>query len=288
MTEAPAVVDAHMHLWAIPTNPWYAHLQPFAEQVGAPHLYADFTYPDYAAAAQGVRPEALVHVSATTTPGTFLEEARWIDEVADAAGLNLVTVGTIDPDSDADRVVADLERQATSPRFRGIRVFPALDTAHPAVPVVLDWLAEHDHVFDLVCDPSSAADWLALLARYPDLRVAVEHTGSPDLLSADGFAAWSEALTALSRRPGLACKLTGLGMLSGALDAERLRPWIDRTFAVMGPDRVLFGSNMPIESMAGSFADWIEITLAAAGGLSAAEADRFLAGNARDLYRIDA
>jgi L-fuconolactonase len=80
-----------------------------------------------------------VHVSAVTKPRSYLDETAWLDALADAHDLEVI-VGTVDPALSEKEIVADLERQARSPRFRSVRVLYDLGPDSPAARVVLDWL----------------------------------------------------------------------------------------------------------------------------------------------------
>ncbi len=280
------VVDAHVHQWSITENEWYTALRPFAEQVGTPSLYADFLPADYRAAAGDLRVEQFVHVSATTAPRAYLDETRWVEALAEREDLDLVIVGSVDPGLDPAAIVADLEHQARSPRFRGIRVLTGLEPESDAAAAILSWLDRGGYVFDLVTQPEAMERWLDVLAGHPELSVALEHTGWPGATDADGFAEWRTAIRACARRPGIACKVTGLGMATADLSVRTLRPWIETAIDEFGWDRVMFGSNMPIETMAGTYGQWIDTVRTLLADASETEQHRFYTDTAERTYRI--
>src|SRR5699024_3198497 len=232
----------------------------------------------------GLDVHAFVHVSATTAPGAYLEEVAWVDALANESDLDLVMIGTIDPESSSEEIQADLDAQATFSRFRGARVFPGIAPDAPAADPLLAWLEGSDKIFDLVTDPSRAAQWAEKLREYPNLRVALEHTGSPAPGEEGGFAAWKAGMKALADVPGLMCKLTGLGMAMMDLGEQALRPWIEESIDIFGFDRVMFGSNVPIETMAGTYAQWIDTLDVVLTGASEGERARFYERNARGFY----
>ncbi|MBP8139604.1 MAG: amidohydrolase family protein, partial [Burkholderiales bacterium] len=51
-----------------------------------------------------------------------------------------------------------------------------------------------------------------------------------------------------------------------------------------GPHRLLWGSDWPVVDLAGGFDRWRAITIEALAGLSAAERDAVLGGNAERVY----
>ena len=282
------IVDAHMHFWSVTDNDWYAALKPFAEQVGSDTLFADFLPDDYTAAAPEVDVQSFVHVSATTTPRMYLDETRWVNQLADDHGLSLGIVGSIDPTLPANEMLADLDAQASSAtrRFRGVRVFPGLDPDLPAATVLLDWLETHDFLFDLVAQPDAMANWTEKLTQRPDLRTVVEHTGWPSAVDEAGFDHWRTAIGELATRTDALCKVTGLGMATMELSESTLRPWVEGAIDAFGWDRVAFGSNMPIETIAGSYRQLIDSMEAILGHCSDSERERFYLSNARRSYRL--
>lgn len=280
------VVDAHMHFWNVEDKDWYPALKPFAEQVQKESLYSNFLLSDYTDAAQGLDVQGLVHVSATTAKRSYLDEGRWIDSLASENKLNLVQIGTVDPQLSHEEIVNDLEEQATSDRFRGVRVFPGLDPDDPAGAAILNWLSEHDMVFDLVTQPEAMDRWVAKLKNYPGLSVVLEHTGWPSDVGDDGFRVWQQGMSTLARETDLSCKITGLAMATMSLSEGVLRPWIEGAIDAFGWDRVIFGSNMPIESIGGTFADWIQTVDAVVSSASETEKENFYVSNAMRLYRL--
>lgn len=281
-------MDAHVHFWSVRDHDWYAALEPYAEQVGSTTLYSDFLPDAYRETASGVTVQSFVHVSATTTTRTFRDEAVWVNSLADHHGLSLGIIGSIDPTSPADEIIADLDFQAeaTSRRFRGARVFPGLDPDEPSTTVLLDWLESHDLVFDLVIMPGTTRAWIDKLAAYPDLRTVIEHTGSPTGTDSESVEHWRSGMHELAQRTDALCKVSGLGMTTMDLSAPALRPWIDGAIDAFGWDRVAFGSNMPIETIAGSYRQLVDSLESIIGGCSASERERFYASNARHFYRL--
>ena len=280
------VVDAHMHLWSVTDHAWYPALSRLAEQLDRPDLFRDFVVSDYTEAAGEFTVGGFVHVSATTAERVYLEEQRWVEALAERAGLNLVTIGTVDPTLSSAEIVADLEKQAQSPRFRGVRVLYDFEPDSSAADTVLRWLDEGGYVFDLVTQPQGMTGWLAALKRYPDLTVVLEHCGWPRSTEAADFAQWYEAIRACAEQTNALCKISGLGMVTGDLSEPTLRPWIEGAIDQFGWKRVSFGSNMPIETLGGSYRQLVASFEQIVGEASNADQKAFYADNARHFYKL--
>jgi predicted TIM-barrel fold metal-dependent hydrolase len=281
-----SVLDSHLHFWQVSEHNWYPELRQMAHQLGDDALYSDFLVDDYRAAAGNLPVDRFVHVSATTKPRAYLEETRWVSALADRHGLDLVLVGTVDPSLPEAAIVQDLDRQAASPRFRGARVLSEFPPDSRAAAVVLHWLQDHGMVFDLVTGPAGMPTWLETLSGYPDLPIVLEHTGWPSATDAEARAAWLAAITSCARQTGALCKISGLGMTTLSLSEHALRPWVEQTIETFGWDRVCFGSNIPIEHMAGAYRELRGSLGAILSEASASERARFYRTNAERVYRF--
>lgn len=278
------VVDAHLHLWDL-NHPWYPGLQAFAEDVGKPDLYSDFGLDDYAAAAVGFPVEQYVHVSAVTAPRAYLDELRWVSKVAADRRVDMRFVGSVDPTLSAQDICADLDAQAAiTPEFRGVRVLYGFEPDSQAARTVLRWLDDHDLVFDLTAHPETMDGWLRTLADFPNLSVVLEHTGWPTATDTEAFTAWRRGITTCAEKTSASCKISGLGMTTGVLSAETLRPWVEPVVDAFGWDRAIFGSNIPIEHIGGRYVDLVDSLNTIIGDEPADEQDRFYRRNALGVY----
>lgn len=280
------VIDSHMHLLDVTQHDWYPGLKQMADAYALPHLYQDFLLEDYRTAAGDITIDKFVHVSATTKSRAYLDETEWSTTLADNAQLDMVHIGTVDPSLPATGIVADLEAQASSPRFRGVRVLGDLEPGSHAAGTILSWLAEHGQIFDLVTAPAEMTAWLRTLASYPELTVVLEHTGWPSGTDEAARTEWEDALQRFASETNSACKISGLGMTTVDLSESALRPWIEYAFQTLGWDRVMFGSNMPIETMAGSYTDYLATLRAILAEAGPQQQQKFWADNAERIYRF--
>lgn len=275
------VIDAHAHWWRLSEHDWYPGLPAWADALPpgvGDGFNRDFDVTDHRAAAP-FAVDGWVHVSAVTAPGTYLDEAAWVEQHAAEHGAEIRLVGTVDPALPPDEIRAHLDAQAQSSRFAGVRVLYGFEPDSPAVPVVLEWLAAHDRVLDLVSHPAQADAWLRALAPYDGLRVVLEHTGWPE--SASHVDAWRAALSRFAATP-MVCKLSGLGMVLMDTSTQALRPWVEGALEAFGTERLLFGSNMPIDTMGGDYAQLVDSLTTLVGGPE--EQPGFWGANAAAAY----
>jgi L-fuconolactonase len=142
-------------------------------------------------------------------------------------------------------------------------------------------------VYDLLIKPAQLDAALGLVAGHPDVRFVLDHGAKPAI--ADGaFEPWANELGRLALLPNLACKLSGLVTEAGAgWTAAQIEPYITHLLNCFGPQRLLFGSDWPVCTLAASFADVAQLARAAlAARLSDGELDAVLYANAVAQYRL--
>ncbi|MFV0644476.1 MAG: amidohydrolase family protein [Sphingomonadaceae bacterium] len=110
-----------------------------------------------------------------------------------------------------------------------------------------------------------------LARRFPETPIVLNHCGGilrirdyaerPDI-----YAAWKAGISNLATCPNVMVKLSGLGMRISGFDFDRRetppssdiladawRPWVEHCLEAFGPDRVMYGSNFPVDKGSYSF-----------------------------------
>ncbi len=216
-----------------------------------------------------------------------IEETEYLLGLADATPWIAAVVGWIDfTDPDHRR---HLERWSRHTKFRAVR--PMLqdipDTAW-ALREEFDWayraLQEYDLHFEFLGTPRHLDTAAALIRRYPDLRVVLDHALKPQIRD-HAFEPWASQMTELARQTTAVCKLSGLVTESrpGWTLAD-LKPYVDHVIAAFGPDRVMWGSDWPVVNLNASYDSWRAVTQALVGAHPGAS--QILGGTAVRVYRI--
>ncbi|NBD29273.1 MAG: amidohydrolase family protein [Alphaproteobacteria bacterium] len=256
-------IDAHHHLWDLSAvhYPWLM-AQGVERFFGDPApIQRDYLLDEYRRDAAGF--SASVHIQVGAEDGWA--EAQWVQSVAAAApDWPLAQVAFCDlaaPDRDAQ-----LDRLQTLPSLRGVRQIVGRAPGEDAVTgtnALLDdpRFAEGLRVvgarglsFDLQLIPELYEAMARVLDIAPDTPVALCHAGSPHDRSAAGLRDWADRLRLLSQRPGITCKLSGLGMFDHDWTADSIRPIVETVLDQFGPARVMFGSNFPVDSLTSDYA----------------------------------
>jgi L-fuconolactonase len=275
LTPQPRRIDAHQHYWRIGRGD-YGWIAP-----GTP-LYADFLPADLAPlnAAAGIDGTIVVQAAPTVA------ESEWLLELAAGEPSILGVVGWApldEPDSPA------LDRLGAAPACVGVR--PMLQDLpddwieRRVATATLVRVAEHGLVLDVLARPAQLAHAVRALERAPELVAVVDHLGKPDYSAEIGD--WAAAICALAARPNTHCKLSGLITEAGrGWSREQFRGHAELALHAFGADRVLFGSDWPVCTAAGTHAQVVELAEWLAGELDPPGRDAVFGGNAARIYRV--
>ena len=84
------------------------------------------------------------------------------------------------------------------------------------------------------------------------------------------------------------CKLSGLVTEASWADwrGSDVPRYGARLLELFGPDRLMFGSDWPVCTLAASYAEVLDVARAGVAGLAAAEREAVFAGTARRFYGL--
>jgi L-fuconolactonase len=287
MTLRPTrVVDAHVHLWDPARADWYPYLSGRQQlDIGdVSGMARRFDVATYFAESSGWNVEKLVNVAAATG-GHSVDETLELDRRAGADGHPDAIVGGIIPTASVSEAVKLLDRQMEASRFCGVRPMGVWDEALPPDDV-LRAIAERGLLFELMQHPDQLHGAAARLGSFDDLPVVVEHTGWPRTADEVEFALWKSGMEALAGvGENVVCKLSGLAMPLGSMDAAAFAPWLEHAIETFGVDRCMFASNFPVDGMHGTFDELYTAYETITAGFDEPTRDKLFAGNAERVYR---
>ena len=87
------------------------------------------------------------------------------------------------------------------------------------------------------------------LSDFPDIPVVIDHAGCPYDQSDSGLRIWKRSLTSLAALPNLHIKLSGFGMYDKNWSSESTQIIFDTILENFNPNRIMWGSNFPVERL---------------------------------------
>lgn len=276
------IVDAHHHLWdlTVRDQAWTGDL---------PALRRSFLLPELEplAAEAGVTATVLVQtVHAVDETPEMLALADTSELVAGVVGWTDVTVPTF-----GERL-SDLLSGPGGRYLVGIRhqVQELPDGAWLTQPETLRGLrqlASAGLAFDLIVRRDQLPDCVAVARAVPELSFVLDHLGKPRIATHE-MEPWATHVRTLAECPNVSCKLSG--MLTEADVANwkvaDLRPYAEVVLEAFGPDRVMFGSDWPVSTLAAEYAQVVDTAKELTADLADGERDAVLGGTATKIYGL--
>jgi L-fuconolactonase len=282
MTERFRVIDAHQHFWDLAKvdYPW------LTTELGSIHRTFDVADVEPDVAASQVDDVILVQAAGSyaDTDAMIAIADRWERVVGIVAWLPL---------EDPAEAARALERYRRDSRIVGIR-HQIHDEPDP------DWILQ-DSVFEglrLVERAGLAYDVVSVLPRhlehvprlaaaFPNLQVVIDHLAKPAIADR-GWEPWASLLTAAAAAPNVTAKLSGLDTAAGPdYGASDLEPYVQHALAQFGADRLMFGSDWPVSTLAGGYARWWDVVAEVLVPLTVDERTAIYAGTAARVYAIN-
>jgi L-fuconolactonase len=278
------LIDAHHHVWdlAVRDQPWIAgdKMAPIRRSFGIDEIAAE-------AKVSGIAGTVVVQTVAE------IAETEELLELAESTPLVLGVVGYVD--LAAPDVGEQLDRLLARPSgswLVGIRslVQDEPDPAwlqRPAVTNGLREVARRGLTYDLLIRPHQLEAAVRAVTDVAEGRFVVDHLAKPAIASG-AWEPWATGLTALAARGNVLAKLSG--MVTEATWATwtptDLRPYVDHALSAFGSDRLLFGSDWPVCTLAAPYGKVVAAVENLVGRLSTDERAAVLGRTAAAVYRL--
>ncbi len=118
--------------------------------------------------------------------------------------------------------------------------------------------------------------------------MVVDHIAKPPI-AAGRMNGWAEDMARVAKIPAVFCKLSGMITEAdpGGWKAEHLRPFVAHVLNLFGPGRLMFGSDWPVCTLAGSWKEVLAAFTQCIGPQSVAVREKLLGGTAAAFYRLE-
>ena len=280
---AIVILDTHLHLIYLNklSYPWLAEFEA---------LHKDASYDSYAVLAKRVGICGVLHMEVDVAESDIEAESAMVGELM-STGDNLLkgAISACRPES--DNFSAFLERSHANSNIKGFRrvlhVVPNETSTSTLFRNNVKRLSGTQLTFDLCVLAEQLPLAIALVDHCPDVTFVLDHCGVPDV-KAESLEPWLTHLRELARRDNVYAKISGV-VAYGNPDTWSLadiRPYIEHTIDAFGWQRVVWGSDSPVCTLAGQLETWVAATHAILDSCSKDEKAALLYKNAAELWSI--
>lgn len=289
---APPIIDSHVHFYDPGRRegvPWPAQNDPVLYRTVLPAEWEKLIAP--------FGPAGAIVVEASP----WIDDNQWVLDLADRYAVtrgtgSLGIVGVVGNLPLGDEACGRLiERFAGHRLYRGIRTNGDKLLAGLESPGFVDHvaaLAERGLALDVNGGNVFAAT-LAATARFPGLRVVIDHLANTRITPDGPLAEWRENIERVAARPGVFMKVSGIAESAARsmqpakapVDPRFYEPWLDAVWKAFGSRRLMYGSNWPVSDKAASYADVHGIVAPFVRGLGPDAERWFFSEASRAAYR---
>ena len=276
------VIDTHVHFWDVDSldYPWIEKGSVFDRS---------FLPQDYARATAEIPIERMVFVECDAHARYSLAEAEWVARLAKVDKRIQAIVARVSLMDGA--AFATLDGLATMPLVRGIR--DNIQGHLPGFALQAEFVAGVREVhrrglhFELCLTHEQLAETIELVKRCPEGHFVLDHCAKPDIKSGRRDP-WTQQMREMAALPNVVCKISGLVTQAdwAHWQADEVLGYAAVAAEAFGPERILFGSDWPVNEVAGGSLRWFRLAESLANRWSAADQARFFCRNAERIYRL--
>lgn len=293
------IVDAHHHLWDLAKlpYPWLrpeAPPRPFGDH--AP-IKRDYLPVDYRRDTRGIGIAASVHVEAA--PGAIdpAAETAWLEDLHDSHGLPDASIAHVNPASSS--IARDLDAILAYPGARGVRTGiawradspwkfargPEISRASGFREGVAE-IARRGCILEVILLPEQLPEIAELAAKFPYLVIIINHLATLQPEIPGVMDVWRRGIRLNAGFQNVFVKISGLWTIAREWNLERLRDPVRFAVEAFGPERCMWGSNLPIEGLMCPAKQQIEILSRILADIPPGMRAEIFGGTAARVYRI--
>lgn len=278
------IIDTHQHLWdtKLFTYSWLERV---------PELNRSFAMDDYLAATEKAEVVKTVHLEADVDEPFMLAETNYILSLSEKGDNPLAgVVACARPEKSGFQ---NYLQQISHPNLKGIR--RVLHTERddlildPTLKENIKSLADYGLSFDLCVLARQLPLAIKLIDSCPQVSFILDHCGNPPLTDKTLMKSWRDDINKIALHSHVVCKVSGIVTNADRQHwtPEDLRPAVAHVVEQFGWDRVMFGSDWPVCTLAASFQEWLDALLFLTKDAGANEREKLFSLNARRVYRLE-
>jgi len=274
-------IDSHHHFWKYSVNE-YGWIDDDMKSIRK-----DFLPEDLEREIRGAGIDAVVSVQARQT----VSETEWLLGFSEEHAFIKGLVGWVPLSS--PNVKQHLSRFSSFPKLKSVRHvvqgesdddFILGNDFNRGIKV----LKEFGLAYDILILEKHLPQTIRFVDMHPDQVFILDHIAKPRIKE-NIIEPWRKNIRSLAQRRNVYCKVSGMVTEAdyGKWTEEQLRPYFETVLEAFGPERLMFGSDWPVCTVACEYRRWGAIVHKFISGLSVSEQDAIFGGNAVKAYDLE-
>jgi L-fuconolactonase len=247
---------------------------------------------EYNAAVGGIEVEGLVYLQVEVAPPYALLEARDLVALARQEPLiaGIVPWAPLEFGEQARYFIEELV--ALGPEIKAVRriVQDEPDPEFCLQPGFIrgnQLLGELGLASDICCTFRQLGPNVELVRRCPETRFVLDHIAKPNIRGGE-FEPWASQMRELASMPNVTCKISGVVTEADHANwtTSEIEPYVRHALEVFGEDRVMFGSDWPVATLASDSPRWVKTLEELTQDLSEEAKRKLWSENAKNFYQL--
>lgn len=158
----------------------------------------------------------------------------------------------------------------------------------PAFKHGISALKPYGFTYDILIGAGQLHYLPEFLSAFPDQPFVLDHMAKPPVKSGE-ISQWKRLIREAALYPNLSCKVSGLVTEASwhSWKPADFRPAMDVVFDAFGPERLLFGSDWPVCTLAAAYGQATGLLEQYCTGLTTSDREKLWGGNAIRFYGLD-
>jgi len=148
-------------------------------------------------------------------------------------------------------------------------------------------IGKRGYTYDILTFPQHLSAALELVKKCPDQFFVVDHLSKPEIKNGE-WKEWKKLIAPLAERELVYCKISG--MVTEAdwkkWTPEDLKPYLEISLELFGPERMMFGSDWPVCLVAAEYEEVFKVVDDFSSQLSPFEKDKIMGETAAEFYKV--
>jgi L-fuconolactonase len=277
-------IDAHHHVWDLTVRD-----QDWITGDAMTPIRRNFSMQDLRTATAGTGIEKTVLVQTVTDYGEtpeLLTLANSDPMIAGVVGwLDINSLSAIDhldsylnlPGAKYLVGIRDIAQGHTDPEY----------LARPNVIKNVEILGDKGLTYDLLTKTRELPSAIELVRSAPEVQFVMDHISKP-FIDRGEIEPWKTLMRTLATFPNVVCKVSGMITEANWINwrTQDFRPYINLLLEVFGAKRLMFGSDWPVCTLAGSYPQVVELAKSVTSSFSKSENEDFWGGTACRIYGL--
>jgi len=281
------IVDTHQHLWDLGRFK-LGWMTPGEEPLGKNHVPAD-----YAETVKGLNVVKSIYMEVDVVPEQQVAEAEYVLDLI-KKGRTPMVAAVISGRPNSEHFRNHIDRFNSEKAIKGIRqvlhgsTTPPGYCLEPSFVKGIRYLGDVGLSFDLCMRAEELPDASRLIDACPSTRFIIDHCGNEDVKTKD-HTRWKRDLARITEKgERVVCKVSGIiaSTKGGAWKADDLAPIINHVLDSFGPDRVMFGGDWPVCTVAATYREWVEALKSIVENRSEIDQRKLFHDNAVKFYQL--